>query len=404
MINRFFSYIKEQDSKFIFLILLLIFLPSFEAPKNLFALLFVILWVFISKREKNWGGRWRLIDTILLLWIIAGIIIGINGIITHDMPANGSKDIIKFVLVGWAVSRSRLNTKQIIILCMTAIIFSVIPLGYSYLDCPGGVCVELNSVGHVNHTAIYLLIAYVLSLSLLVLNYKNINNTLRLVLTITTIILAYVVIDTHSRSASSVLILFTLMLMLYAIYHYKNWYISIIAILLLVFASTILIYSPPSILYKKFQVGTSLLGDSPRQKIRNFSYYAFKSNPILGIGFGNFVHLGHDDIKSEVVKVEGVYNQNKFSPASHPHNIYYTYLVSGGLVIFSIFIWFWLHIAQMIYRVNKQSNEQWLTFSSMGVVMTVLGIGWVNTTLSHENALISMFILGLLISKYREFV
>jgi hypothetical protein len=78
--------------------------------------------------------------------------------------------------------------------------------------------------------------------------------------------------------------------------------------------------------------------------------------------------------------------------------------VGGGLVIFSIFIWFWLHIAQMIYRVNKQSNEQWLTFSSMGVVMTVLGIGWVNTTLSHENALISMFILGLLISKYREFV
>jgi len=34
--------------------------------------------------------------------------------------------------------------------------------------------------------------------------------------------------------------------------------------------------------------------------------------------------------------------------------------------------------------------------------MIVLGIGWVNTTLAHEHALIAMFVLGLLISKDRE--
>ena len=78
MIQNFISYIKEQDAKFIFLALMLIVLPSLEAPKNLFTVLFIVSWVFISKRDKNWGGGWKLIDTIFLLWILADIIVGIN--------------------------------------------------------------------------------------------------------------------------------------------------------------------------------------------------------------------------------------------------------------------------------------------------------------------------------------
>jgi len=31
-----------------------------------------------------------------------------------------------------------------------------------------------------------------------------------------------------------------------------------------------------------------------------------------------------------------------------------------------------------------------------------LGIGWVNTTLHHEHAILSMFVLGLLIAQFRK--
>jgi len=97
-----------------------------------------------------------------------------------------------------------------------------------------------------------------------------------------------------------------------------------------------------------------------------------------------------------------VYDKNKFMPFAHPHNTYFVYL-TGGVLMFSIFSWFWLNIVQIIYRVNKSSNEKWLVFSSSSsVVMIVLGIGWVNTTLAHEHALITMFVLGLLISMDRE--
>ena len=65
MIQQFISYIKGQDARFIFLALMLIVLPSFEVPKNLFAVLFATSWVFISYRSKNWGGKWRAIDRLM---------------------------------------------------------------------------------------------------------------------------------------------------------------------------------------------------------------------------------------------------------------------------------------------------------------------------------------------------
>jgi len=395
------SHFKQQDAKFIFLALMLIVLPTLEAPKNLFLLLFITSWIFISKREKNWGGKWRLIDTIFLLWILADIVVGVNAVMVHDQPANGSKDIIKFVLLGWVVSRSGFSTIQMTSLSVIAIIFAVIPLAYTYLNCSGETCIELNSVGHVNHTAIYLSIIYTLSLSLLVFSFKNISNYLRVALIITTGILAYVVIDTNSRAASGLISIITLMAMLYSIYHYRNWYSLITSILLISLASTILIYNPPPVV-NKFSHDPSLMGDSPRSKIRNFSYYVFKIDPILGTGMGNFPNFKHDDIKNLVVQDGKPYNKKEFLPFKHPHNLYYSYLTGGGLILFSIFSWFWLKMIQIIYQVNKRSNEKWLVFGGTGVVMIVLGVGWVNTTLAHEHALITMLALGFVISIERK--
>lgn len=399
--SQLINYIKKQDSKFIFLALMLVMLPNFEVPKNLFAVLFVASWVFIARRDKKWGGKWRVIDTIFLLWILTDIAVGINAVMMHEQPANGSKDIIKFVLVGWAISRSGFTIRQMINLCVIAIVFSIMPLAYSYLNCNGGTCVELNSVGHVNHTAIYLLIVYVVSLSLLIFNFKNIGNLLRTMLIVTTIIFAYVVIDTHSRAASGLLVAITLIAMLYSIYLYRNWCSVIISILLFSLVSTILVYNSSQV-FNKFINGSSLVGDSPRQKIRNFAYYVFKIDPILGTGIGNFPNFSHDDIKELVIKDKGVYDKSSFMPFAHPHNLYYVYLSGGGVVLFSIFIWFWLQMANIIYKVNKQSQEKWLVFSSSSIVIAVLSIGWVNTTLAHEHALIAMFVLGLVISIDRK--
>jgi len=64
MVSQIYNYLKEQNAKFIFLALMLATLPSFEAPKNLFVLLFLISWIVFAIQNQDWGGRRQAIDTI----------------------------------------------------------------------------------------------------------------------------------------------------------------------------------------------------------------------------------------------------------------------------------------------------------------------------------------------------
>ena len=419
MISRATNWLNDQDSRYIFLLLLLVVLPSFEALKNLFALLYVVSWLVIAYREKNWGGKWRIIDTVILFFFFGNIVVSLNAVITYNLSAGGMNDLIRFLLILWVLSRHILTKKQMITVCMVAVFSTAISLIYSFIMCPqGGICLELNSVGHVNHTAIYLAIAYSIALSLLLTNFFVLLNYQRVLLILSTLFLAYAAIDSNSRAASGILLLVTLLSLSYAVFKYKSSRFRLVILFFLIFGSFLVINNPPSVI-EKFKTSESLFDDSSRKNIRNFSYYAFKTNPLLGVGFGNFSNLGHEHIKDKVIEDLGIYEKEKYAPSNHPHNVYYHFLVGGGIVMFSAFLWFWIQIIVSIWRVSKENDRKELRYidnvevieyrddrliilSSSMVFLIVLGIGFVNTTLSHEHAILSMFVLGMLLSKDRE--
>ena len=120
-----------------------------------------------------------------------------------------------------------------------------------------------------------------------------------------------------------------------------------------------------------------------------------------------------------MAQLSQVYEKEKYAPYDHTHNIYYNFLVSGGIVMFSALLWFFSQVIKTIWKIGKENNrkelrrrhnddvieyrdDRLLIISSSLVVLTVLGIGFVNTTLSHEHALLSIFVFGLLFSKDRE--
>ncbi len=401
IINSFY-WLKSQEFHYNFLLLTLIFLPVFEAPKNIFALLFIVSWVFYAIKTKKWGGKWGVIDSIFLIWIIADIIAGVNAIFFHDMSANGSKDIIRFVLIGWVISRSNFSINQFSVLFFSLMTSTLIGLFYSYLNCSqGGVCVELNSVGHVNHTAIFTVIIYAILTNYLVLNFEKLNFRNRIPLITAIFFLGYVIIDTRSRSAAGLCVLVTLIPIIYRVRSLKHASLFLLA---LTISGSVLIYNPPMVV-DKYMSGTTIFGESPRQKIRNFSYYVYQKDPIFGIGFGNFINMDLDDVRDIIIEDKGSLDQNQYLPYAHPHNLYYTYLVGGGLLVFSILIWFWIYIFTIIWRIikNKGMND-WMLFNGFAVILINLGIGWVNTTFAVENAILSMLILGMLIQTNRRLI
>jgi O-antigen ligase len=392
--------LSEIDIRFLFLLGLLVFLPGFEVLKNLFAILFVLSWVVVAKKNNYWGGKWRIVDSIFLLWILADIAVSINAIITHQFSGSNFRDIIRFVLIAWVLSRTDFSKKMLIQSALFALVALIFTLGYGYYAGQGELK-ELYSVGHINHSGIFIVIAYAISLSLLLFNFKDLEKYKKIIITIITIILFLTSIDTGSRAVFGLLFIITLFNFFYLMIKVKKFSLMVAVLAITSCMGIFFAYDPPEAL-KEIQGQKSVLDDLHREQINNFSYYAFKSSPFLGVGFGNFSQITLDDIKPLVIADKGVFNSKLYSSASHAHNVFFTYLISGGLLIFSIFVWFWFYVGWIIIKLINRGENDWIVLSSIGVLMVNLGIGLVNTTLHHEHAIISMYVLGLLIAQYRK--
>ena len=392
--------IAAVDLRFLLLAAMLVFLPGVEALKNIFAFLFILSWVMHAKKNNDWGGKWEVIDTIFLLWILTDIFVSINAIITHQLPGSNFRDVIRFVLIAWVLSRIYFPKEKLRELALISVIATLITLSYSYYS-TGGILKELHSVGHINHTAIFLVIAYSISLSLFLFDFHNLKKYQKIILLLSTIVLFSATIDTGSRASFGLIVVVTLVDLIGLVIVHRKLSTFLLFFALVSIIGYQFIQNPPYAL-KRILDREHILYDESRDRIRNFSYYAFKTNPILGIGFGNHGLIEIEDIKAEIIKDKGVLNTGEYSPSSHAHNVYYTYLVSGGLLTFSIFIWFWFYIVWIIFKLRSTKGNEWIILSSISVLLINLGIGWVNTTLHHEHAILSMFVLGILISEYRR--
>jgi hypothetical protein len=390
---------SQIDFKFVFLAAMLIFLPGVEALKNIFAFLFVLSWFFFVNKENYWGGKWRVIDTIFLLWLLADASVSINAIITHQLPGSGFRDVFRYVLIAWIISRTYFLKEKINQLTLIVVIATVVTLGYSYYS-TGGMLKELHSVGHINHTAIFLLMTYSIALPLFLFDFHKLARYQRAILLISSIILFLSTIDTNSRASFGILIIITLLNFFFFNIKKKNISLIFLFLTLVLSVGSYFAYNPPKAL-KRIQNNEHIFKDNTREKINNFSYYVFKTYPMLGVGFGNYSQINKLDIEEAVLQDLGVYEWNNYMESSHAHNLYYSFLVSGGLVIFSIFVMFWLSIFWIIFELIKVRENHWIVMSSFNVVLINLGIGFFNTTLHHEHAILSMFVLGLLISQYR---
>jgi O-antigen ligase len=399
MVTKF----NQNYFKLLFLGAMLVFLPGLEALKNIFAFLFILVWILYSKTENNWGGKWRTIDSIFLVWILADIIISVNAVITHQLPGGGVTDIIRFVLLAWVISRMRFSHEAFSKLAMIALIGTLLTLAFSYYSAEGELK-ELHSVGHINHTAIFLVIAYSISVSMLLFDFKNRNLIQKIFLFMASIILFSSTVDTDSRAAFGALIIVTLINSIYFLFRLNKFSVSIGFFGVMCCVGFLFMQNPPDALKRIQNEGIFNQETSERTRINNFSFYAFKSSPLLGIGFGNYhllANIKNQEIKNFIIEDKGAYDDNLFYTASHAHNVYYSYLVSGGILIFSIFLWFWCYIFWIVFKLMPSKENEWLVACSISVVMINLLIGLVNTTLHHEHAILSMFIIGILASRYR---
>jgi O-antigen ligase len=389
-----------------FLSLFLVFLPSIEAPKNIFLASYLITALY--RQSQLPSLKWSIWDWIFLSIIFSSLLSALFPGVAGGSEWKGFRGMLFWMTFGWTLYRSDYNELDKKYLFIFAILMTLPPLIWGlaetlYLHTKG--FLQLHSVGHVNHSAIYLCMMAGASLAFLLSQFQTLKKKYVFLFTLLSIFLLSAVVISQSRGAFGIVFLFTLAMLLLSQLSVKIK--SIFLILVSISLVFIVFIKPVAVIEKQIsnQKNNTILAS--RDRLWRTAFEVARINPSLGIGSGNWSHVDKDQIKSSVESRGEIFNAEDYLlEAGHPHNIYLANLVDRGilgLIIFLNFMAIWLITLIKSYRkFNQDPNGMLFTMGSFSAWSTIFGIGFVNTTFHHENALLAIFFLSLHLNYLRQ--
>jgi O-antigen ligase len=390
------------------LLALCFFLPLLEAPKNIAWAAYVICWFVNRVRARDfpaaWGGRWDLWDTLIAVWIASGFVVAeFAGL--HGNEWRGTTDLVKYGSVLWLMKRSRYSGSEIRMFLGTLIASTVIGLAVGHWRMLSGAAksgtLQLWSVGHVNHTAIYLAIVLGLCASWLFVGWRSWRARTRSVaLAVTALVLASLIV-TASRGAIAVGLALPLVI---AAAWWPRWRAPLIAS----FVTVALVAA--ALFGMRFEVVRKHQDDVAAQNVLAFrdgiwrmGLVGWKRYPWFGVGMDNY-----NLITQERVQAWRELSGSDYDPASyvhfpHAHNLYVGALTERGIVgagaLAAVLIAWFVSLAR--WRLHAQSDDTvWLLWGcAAGAWFVVVTVGLVNSSLHDELGILASLLLGLWLSR-----
>lgn len=391
--------------EFIFLIGLVITLPLLEAPKNLFWLAFTITWILNRRKSGHLGGPWDAWDNLIALWIISGYFVSAFAGLHHS-EWGGANDILRYGSIFWMIKRSGYGRSELQWI-LAAIIFSTfIALSFALWSLKISHTrhlLELNSVGHVNHSAIYMTISYGAALSALLAYWKQWNFFWRLTGGLITLFFAFAVVISDSRAAVGAAFLLTVILATTWLRRSKKIAVLLLAAVIMVAAVSFI--AKIDVIKKQEAVSEEGHVLNHRDLIWHGAVVAWKEFPWFGVGMHNYNQISIEKIKIWVEASGKQFNPSQYSGSAHGHSLYFTALAERGTVGFAVLVAVllsWLYWLIRFLPKPQDENIEWALWgSSIAAWLVSVGIGFVNTTLHHEHAILSVLLLGMWLAYLR---
>jgi hypothetical protein len=384
----------------------LAFLPSLEAPKNIFLAGYMLTALYRQSQLPR--SKWSIWDWVFLSLITSSFLSALFPFVAGGSEWKGFRGMLLWIAFGWTLFRSDYDTQEMKYLFIFAIIMTLPPLIWGLTESLAlhtKDALQLHSVGHVNHSAIYLCMIAGAGLSLLVSQLQSAQKKYVFITSLLFIFFLSSVIVSQSRGAFGIVFLLVFDLFLLSKLSTKIKTISLA--LLTIFLISIIFIKPVMTIEKHIadQNNNDVLAS--RDKLWRAAFEIARLNPLLGIGGGNWNHIRIDQIKSSVESRGEVFNNDTFAVEfHHPHNIYLSNLVDRGIlgfITFLSFMFIWLITLIKSYKkYNQDSKAMLFIMGSFSAWTTIFGIGFVNTTFHHENALLALFFLGLHLSYLRQ--
>ncbi|MBC7755954.1 MAG: O-antigen ligase family protein [Bdellovibrio sp.] len=399
--------LKENKLKTIelaLLTLMVLALPSIEAPKNIFLVFFVIMALF--RQISNKSTSWQFWDWLFLLCIGSAFLSALFAGITPGDEWKGFGVLVTYVSVGWMISRANYTKTEIAWLFWVAVIGVIPPLIWGfcqYLWLHTKHDLQLHSVGHVNHSAIYLAIIFGASVGASLSLWQSVSTKMRITLLALSVFLLIGLFVGDSRGALGVASLMALILITVLSMNAKmKW----LAYGVLALTAVLAVSLSSSVVTKQIDLQKKGMILSYRDKVWNVSLEASRFYPVLGIGLDNWKLLKPEDIKKSVEARNKVYNPDDYYFVGHSHNIYLTALVERGylgLSVLLLLVFAWLRqLVKTFALTRSDATAAYLWAGSFSAWLVTFGVGTVNTTLHHEHGILAFLFLGLYLSYARQ--
>jgi O-antigen ligase len=384
--------------EFLWLLALVFFLPLFEAPKNICWLAYLLTWAYNRAQARDWGGPWDRWDGLIALWIGSAYLVAAFAGVRHD-EWREANDVVRYASVLWTLKRSRYEERAALCLLGTAVGATLLTLAWGYWRlyvAKTDDTLVLNSVGHVNHSAVYMDMVFGVALSAVLAYWDRLRAARRAGLGLVTAVLLVSVFVTDSRAAAGTAVLFTFTLVV-ALGLRKR--IGARRGLSVLAAVAITIAAVPSVVYKSVDRTERGIPLAYRDKIWSNALVEWRRFPAFGVGMGNFGHVPLEQLEEWNKSQDWPIRATAEGVNSHAHSLYLTTLAERGLAGLAILLAVLAAWAVSLWRGVPQSHDpplDWTLFgAALAAWLTTVVVGIVNTTLHHEHGILGVLLLGL---------
>lgn len=377
-------------------------LPQFEAPKNFLWIAYVVLWVVNRRRARDFGGAWDSWDSLIAVWIALGYVSALFAGL-HRSEWLSAFDVARYASVLWMMRRSEYGETTLRYLLASLIFGTLVALLRGYYEMLFVARADgqprflgLNSVGHVNHSAIYVAIAFGAALAWVRSAWRTDRPTHRAIglALCAAFVLSIFVMESRATVGISLVVGFVL-LGIYAIRSGGRPWKIIFGMFLVIAAMAIV---KPEVVEKNSQLIKESNVFSFRDSIWRAGFAAWRRYPIFGIGMGNYGNIDLVRLE-EWSRARGEsFDGTHIMLSSHAHSLYLNTLAERGavgLAILLLVLGSWVVVLVRTVPASVDPPVYWAYWGgSLSAWLIAVIVGLVNTTLHHEHALISTLLLG----------
>jgi O-antigen ligase len=377
-------------------------LPQFEAPKNLLWIAYVALWIVNRWRARDFGGPWDSWDSLIAAWIASAYVSALFAGL-HRSEWISAFDVVRYGSVLWMMRRAGYSEKTLRYLLAFLIFGTLAALlrgYYEILFVPRADAqrryLGLNSVGHVNHSAIYVAIVFGATLAWVRSAWRTDrpNHRAMGLGLCAAFVLSIFVMESRATVGVSLIVGFVL-LGIYASRSGRHPWKILVGVTLVV--ALLAIVRPEVVEKNSLRMQQSNLL-AFRDNIWRAGLMAWREYPAFGVGMGNYGAIDYPQLEQWSSARGAPLDQTRVLPQAHAHSLYVNTLVergATGLLILMAVLAAWGWFLGKSIPTADDSPVRWAYWGgALAALLVTMLVGLVNTSLHHEHALVSMLLLG----------